>query len=109
MILNRMNVTRIALLTALAFGGAISAEEAAKPAAKTASVPTPAPAPVANSGAKKTCEDVKAEIEAKIKAKIKAKGVKTFTLDIVPAADVKGAKVVGNCEAGSKKITYKRG
>ncbi len=105
MILNRMNVTRIALLTALAFGGAISAEEAAKPAAKTASVPTPAPAPVANSGAKKTCEDVKAEIEAKIKAK----GVKTFTLDIVPAADVKGAKVVGNCEAGSKKITYKRG
>jgi len=56
------------------------------------------------SGSKKTCDDLKSDIEAKIKAK----GVKTFSLDIVDAAEVKDAKVVGSCEAGKKKITYKR-
>ncbi len=73
-----------------------TAKAAPAPAAATATAPA---------AGRKTCEDVKASIEEKIKAK----GVKAFTLDIVPAADVKDAKVVGNCEAGAKKITYKRG
>jgi Skp family chaperone for outer membrane proteins len=61
-------------------------------------------APAAPSG-NKSCEDLKAAIDGKLKAK----GVKVFTLDIVPAADVKTEKVVGSCEAGAKKIIYKRG
>lgn len=54
---------------------------------------------------KKSCEELKAEIEEKVKAK----GVKTFSVDIVAAADVKDAKVVGSCDGGAKKIVYKRG
>jgi hypothetical protein len=64
-----------------------------------------APKTSAAGSAGKSCEDLKAEIDGKIKAK----GVKAFTLDVVPAADVKDAKVVGSCESGAKKITYKRG
>ncbi len=52
----------------------------------------------------KACEELKAEIAAKLDAK----GVKNYTLNIVAASDVKDAKVVGSCEAGSKKITYER-
>ena len=52
----------------------------------------------------KACEELKSEIAAKLDAK----GVKNYTLNIVAAADVKDAKVVGSCEAGSKKITYER-
>lgn len=55
--------------------------------------------------AKKPCEELKSEIEAKLAAK----GVKSATLEIVSAAEVKDATVVGSCEGGSKKITYKRG
>ena len=54
---------------------------------------------------KKSCDELKAEIEAKVKAK----GVKAYTVDIVAAADVKDAKVVGSCDGGAKKIVYKRG
>jgi hypothetical protein len=54
---------------------------------------------------KKSCDELKAEIEAKVKAK----GVKAFSVDIVAAADVKDAKIVGSCEGGAKKIVYKRG
>jgi len=54
---------------------------------------------------KKSCDELKAEIEARIKAK----GVKEFSVDIVANADVKDAKVVGSCDGGTKKITYKRG
>lgn len=81
--------------------------EPATPAASPAKAAPAAPtAPVAAAAAAGTsCEEVKASIDAKLKAK----GVKTFTLDIVANADVKDAKVVGSCEAGSKKITYKRG
>lgn len=50
------------------------------------------------------CNSVKDQIDAKIKAK----GVKTYSLDVVPAADVKDQKVVGSCEGGAKKIVYKR-
>lgn len=54
----------------------------------------------------KACEELKTEIAAKLDAK----GVKGYTLDIVAKdADEGGAKAVGTCEAGSKKILYKRG
>jgi hypothetical protein len=55
--------------------------------------------------AEKPCEKLKAEIEAKLKAK----GVEAFTLEIVPKEKVKDEKVVGSCDGGTKKITYKRG
>ncbi|GEM_PF-466356 len=51
------------------------------------------------------CDDVKAQIAKKLDGK----GVKNYTLDAVAAADVKDHKVVGSCEAGSKKIVYARG
>ncbi len=55
---------------------------------------------------RKPCEELKAEIEAKIQAN----GVETYTLGIVPNEDVKDdEKVVGSCDGGTKKITYKRG
>ncbi len=52
----------------------------------------------------KSCEELKVEIDAKLKAK----GVKGYTLEIVPADQVKDQKVIGSCEAGKKKITYDR-
>ncbi len=55
--------------------------------------------------AQKDCELLKSEIDVKLKVK----GVKNFTLEVVPADKVKDEKVVGTCEAGSKKIVYKRG
>jgi hypothetical protein len=76
---------------------------------KTQAETTPAPAPTAKPSvgatAGKSCDELKSEIDTKLKAK----GVKTFTLDIVAKADVKDGKVVGSCERGSKKITYKKG
>lgn len=54
---------------------------------------------------KKSCDALKDEIEAKLKAK----GVKAYTLDVVPADQVKDQKVVGSCDGGTKKIVYKRG
>ena len=55
----------------------------------------------------KPCEELKAEIAAKLDAK----NVTGYTLDIVDANDKaaddkQGAKVVGSCEGGAKKITY---
>lgn len=52
----------------------------------------------------KSCEELKTEIAAKLDGK----GVKNYTLDVVAAADIKEEKVVGSCEAGAKKITYKK-
>jgi hypothetical protein len=97
------------LLTASCFAVGAHAENAA-PAAAAASSPAKdtsvvvknAPAAPSNN---KSCENLKAEIDGKLKAK----GVKAFTLEVVPAADVKTEKVIGSCEAGAKKITYKRG
>jgi len=60
------------------------------------------------SAQKKPCEELLTEIDEKIQAK----GVKKFSLEIVPnekAADVKDGKVVGTCDGGTKKIIYKRG
>ncbi len=54
--------------------------------------------------AAKDCEELKLEIAAKLDAK----GVSGYTLEIVTAEDVKEEKVVGSCEGGIKKITYKK-
>lgn len=54
--------------------------------------------------AQKDCEELKGEIAANLEAK----GVKNFTLEIVPTDQVKDEKVVGSCAGGTKKITYKR-
>lgn len=59
---------------------------------------------VAPAFAAKNCEELKSEIGAKLDAK----GVAGYTLEIVPAEEVTDQKVVGSCEAGTKKITYKR-
>ena len=48
------------------------------------------------------CNEVKAEIDAKIKAK----GVMNYVLQIVNGPDVKDGQIVGNCEAGAKRIIY---
>jgi hypothetical protein len=52
----------------------------------------------------KDCEQLKTEIAAKLDAK----GVKNYMLEIVPAEKVKDEKVVGACEAGSKRVIYTR-
>jgi hypothetical protein len=52
----------------------------------------------------KPCEELKAEIEAKLKAK----GVEGYTLEIIPADQVKDQTIIGSCEGGSKKISYSR-
>ena len=54
--------------------------------------------------AAKSCEELKTEIEAKLKDK----GVKAYTLEIVPKESVKEEKVVGTCDGGTKKIVYTR-
>jgi hypothetical protein len=53
---------------------------------------------------KKDCEELKKEIAAKLDAK----GAKNYELNIVKNDDVKDQTVVGSCEAGTMKITYKR-
>jgi hypothetical protein len=50
----------------------------------------------------KPCEELKGEIEAKLKEK----GVVNYTLEIVPADQIKDQKVVGSCDGGKNKITY---
>jgi hypothetical protein len=50
----------------------------------------------------KKCEELKSEIEGKLKDK----GVASFTLEIVPADQIKDQKVVGSCDGGKNKITY---
>jgi hypothetical protein len=52
----------------------------------------------------KKCEELKSEIETKLKDK----GVTNFSLEIVPADQVKDQKVVGSCDGGKNKITYKK-
>jgi hypothetical protein len=50
----------------------------------------------------KPCEDLKNEIDAKLKEK----GVTNYTLEIVPADQVKDQRVIGSCDGGKNKITY---
>ncbi|WP_371858151.1 DUF1161 domain-containing protein [Pseudomonas jinjuensis] len=57
------------------------------------------------SAATKPCEELKAEIEAKIQAA----GVTSYTLEIVPNAEVTDPNmVVGSCDGGTKKIIYQK-
>jgi len=53
----------------------------------------------------KACEELKSEIAAKLDAK----GVKSYTLEIVPKEQDAEGKAVGTCEGGTKKIMYRRG
>jgi len=59
-------------------------------------------APVAH--AAKPCEELALEIAAKLDAK----GVKDYSLEIVPNELAQGETVVGSCEGGTRKITYAR-
>ncbi|WP_417663259.1 DUF1161 domain-containing protein [Pseudomonas sp.] len=53
----------------------------------------------------KPCEELKQEIEVKIQAS----GVQSYTLEIVPNAEVEDeTMVVGSCDGGTKKIIYQR-
>jgi hypothetical protein len=52
----------------------------------------------------KPCEELKGELEAKLKEK----GVASFTLEIVPADQIKDQKVIGSCDGGKSKITYSK-
>jgi hypothetical protein len=59
---------------------------------------------VAPAFAAKNCEELKSEIGAKLDAK----GVTGYTLEIIAAEQVGDQKVIGSCEGGTKKITYKK-
>jgi hypothetical protein len=52
----------------------------------------------------KPCEELKSEIASKLDAK----GVKSYSLGIVPKDQEVDGKVVGSCEGGTKKIVYRR-
>jgi hypothetical protein len=52
----------------------------------------------------KPCEELKDEIAKKLDAK----GVKGYTLEIVEKDKDAEGKVVGSCEAGTKKIVYSK-
>jgi hypothetical protein len=54
--------------------------------------------------AAKPCEELKAEIAAKLDAK----GVQGYALEIVENDKLGEARPVGSCEAGTKKIIYKK-
>jgi Protein of unknown function (DUF1161) len=54
--------------------------------------------------AKESCDDVK----AKIVAKLESKGVKKYSLEVVPKDQATDLRVVGTCDGGTKKIIYKR-
>lgn len=54
--------------------------------------------------ARKACDELKSEIAAKIDAR----GVKAYTLDVVAADAVGDAKIVGSCDGGTQRITYRR-
>ena len=53
----------------------------------------------------KPCEELKSEIAAKLDAK----GVKGYALEILSKDQDTDAKTVGTCEAGAKKIVYRKG
>jgi hypothetical protein len=52
----------------------------------------------------KPCEELKNEIDAKLKGK----GVVNYTLETVPADQIKDQKVIGSCDGGKNKITYSK-
>jgi len=60
--------------------------------------------PVVTQAGGKSCEALKSEIAAKLDAK----GVKAYSLEIVPADAASDNREVGRCEGGTKKIVYSR-
>lgn len=58
----------------------------------------------AMASAAKPCEELGAEVTARLEAK----GVKRYTLQLVPAAEVKDQTVVGSCNSGRTKLVYRR-
>lgn len=59
----------------------------------------------ATAAAQKPCEELGAEISAKLEAK----GVKGYSLQLVPSAQVKeDQRVVGSCNSGATKLVYRR-
>lgn len=52
----------------------------------------------------KSCDSLKAEIDAKLQAK----GVTNYVLEVVEASAIKDEKVIGSCDGGTKKITYRK-
>ncbi|AXQ27747.1 DUF1161 domain-containing protein [Solimonas sp. K1W22B-7] len=52
----------------------------------------------------KACEELGAEISAKIESK----GIRSYSLKLVPAAQVGEQTVVGSCESGAMKLVYRR-
>ncbi len=54
--------------------------------------------------ARKDCAELKAEIDAKLQEK----KVAHYSLEVVEADKAGDAKVVGSCDAGAKKILYRR-
>ncbi len=52
----------------------------------------------------KACEELKSEIAKKLDDK----GVKSYSLEIVPKDQTAEGKVVGSCEGGTKKIVYSK-
>lgn len=87
----------VMLVASLAFASSLAFAQAQAPAADNAQAQAPTQ--------RKACEDLKTEIDAKLQQK----GVKSYTLDIVANEEVKDQKVVGSCDGGTRKITYKRG
>jgi len=62
--------------------------------------------PACSQAQAKPCEELKTEIAQKLDAK----GVKGYSLEIVDKdKEVTDGKAVGTCEAGSKKIIYRKG
>ncbi len=87
---------QLMVVASLAFASSLAFAQAQAPA-DNAQAQAPAQ--------RKACEDLKAEIDAKLQKK----GVTSYSLDIVANEEVKDQKVVGSCDGGTKKITYKRG
>ncbi|MGZ4814128.1 MAG: DUF1161 domain-containing protein [Terriglobales bacterium] len=56
------------------------------------------------SQAAKPCEELKSEIAKKLESN----GVKSYALDVVTKDKDAEGKVVGTCEAGTKKIVYRK-
>lgn len=54
--------------------------------------------------ANKACEELGAEISAKLESK----GIRGYTLKLVPVAEVGSQTVVGSCDGGRLRIVYKR-
>ena len=52
----------------------------------------------------KPCEELKSEVTGKLDAK----GVKSYSLEIVPKDQEVEGKVVGSCAGGTKRIVYRR-